>query len=66
MPVILATQEADIRRTAVQCQLGQIVNEPLSPKILSHKMAGGVALSSKPSTTKKQTARLCTGHVTWA
>jgi hypothetical protein len=29
-PVILATQEAEIRRTAVQCQPRQIVSETLS------------------------------------
>jgi hypothetical protein len=32
MPVILATQEAEIRRIAVQSQLGQIVHETLMKK----------------------------------
>jgi hypothetical protein len=32
MPVILATQEAEIRRIAVQSQPGQIVPETLSQK----------------------------------
>jgi hypothetical protein len=32
MPVILATQEAEIRRIMVQSQLGQIVHETLSQK----------------------------------
>jgi hypothetical protein len=32
MPVILATQEAEIRRTVGQSQLGQIVQENLSQK----------------------------------
>jgi hypothetical protein len=32
MPVILATQEAEIRRTMVQSQLGQIVSQTLSQK----------------------------------
>jgi hypothetical protein len=32
MPVILATQEAEIRRIVVQSQLGQIVPETLSQK----------------------------------
>jgi hypothetical protein len=32
MPVILATQEAEIRRIAVQSQPGQIVHETLSQK----------------------------------
>jgi hypothetical protein len=34
-PVILATQEADIRRIMVQSQPGQIVHETLSRKTLS-------------------------------
>jgi hypothetical protein len=32
MPVILATQEAEIRRIVVQSQPGEIVHEPLSQK----------------------------------
>jgi hypothetical protein len=32
-PIILATQEAEIRRTVVQSQNGQIVRETLSRKI---------------------------------
>jgi hypothetical protein len=56
MPVILATQEAEIRRIVAQSQLGQIVHETLSRKTL-HKKKGLVAwlkekaLSSSPSTT---------------
>jgi hypothetical protein len=42
-PVIPATQEAEIRRIAVQSQPGQIVFEILSRKNLSQKWAGGVA-----------------------
>jgi hypothetical protein len=34
MPVILATQEAEIRRTAIQSQPGKIVHETLSQKTL--------------------------------
>jgi hypothetical protein len=37
MPVILATQEAEIRRTDIQIQSGQIVWETLSRKYLSQK-----------------------------
>jgi hypothetical protein len=37
MPVILATQEAEIRRTMVGSQLQQIVREPLSGKNPSQK-----------------------------
>jgi hypothetical protein len=42
-PVILATQEAEIRRITVQSQLGQIVWETLSQKTLHKNRAGGVA-----------------------
>jgi hypothetical protein len=41
-PVILATQEAEIRRMAVQGQPGQIVQETLSRKNPSQNMAGGM------------------------
>jgi hypothetical protein len=37
MPVILATQEAEIRRIGVQSQLRQIVHETLSLKKIHHK-----------------------------
>jgi hypothetical protein len=37
MPVILATQEAEIRRIAVQSQPRQIVHETLSRKTLHRK-----------------------------
>jgi hypothetical protein len=40
-PVILATQEAEIRRTAVQSQPRQIVCKILSQKSTSQKSAGG-------------------------
>jgi hypothetical protein len=36
-PVILATQEAEIRRTLVQSQPRQTVHETLSPKTLHEK-----------------------------
>jgi hypothetical protein len=58
MPVILATQEAEIRRIAVPSQPRQTVHEALSQKTLYKK--GLVewlkmkALSSSPSTTKKK------------
>jgi hypothetical protein len=56
MSVILATQEAEIRRIAVQSQSKQIVHENLSWKKKSQKRAGGVAQGVgpefKPSTTK--------------
>jgi hypothetical protein len=43
-PVILATQKAEIRRTAIQCQPRQMVCKTLSQKKLSQKKrAGGVA-----------------------
>jgi hypothetical protein len=37
IPVILATQEAEIRRTAVQSQARQIVHETLSQEKTLHK-----------------------------
>jgi hypothetical protein len=55
-PIILATQEAEIRRITVQSQPGKIVCETLSQKI--HHKKGLVewlevkALNSSPSTTK--------------
>jgi hypothetical protein len=48
MPVILATQEAEIRRIMVQSQPGQIVHETLSRKNPSQKRAGGVAQGVGP------------------
>jgi hypothetical protein len=48
MPVIQATQEAEIRRTAVQSQLRQIVRETLSWKKPFTKRAGGVAQGVGP------------------
>jgi hypothetical protein len=37
MPVILATQEAEIRRITIQSQPGHIVQETLSQKKYLHK-----------------------------
>jgi hypothetical protein len=42
-PVILTTQEAEIRRITVRSQPEQIVHETLSKKNLSQEMVGGVA-----------------------
>jgi hypothetical protein len=44
----LATQEAEIRRIAVQSQLGQIVQETLSQKYPAQNRAGGVAQGESP------------------
>jgi hypothetical protein len=41
-PVILATQEAEIRRILVQSQPRKIVQETLSRKTLHKNRAGGV------------------------
>jgi hypothetical protein len=46
--VILATQEAEIRRIMVQSQPGQIVHETSSQSKPSQKMAGGVAQGVGP------------------
>jgi hypothetical protein len=43
MPVILATQEAEIRRIMVRSQSKQTVCKTLCRKIPSQKRAGGVA-----------------------
>jgi hypothetical protein len=51
MPVILATQEAEIRRIMVRSQPGQIVSETLPQKNPSHthtKKAGGVTQGVGP------------------
>jgi hypothetical protein len=37
MPVILPTQEAEIRRIEVQSQLRQIVRDPISKKPITKK-----------------------------
>jgi hypothetical protein len=47
-PVILATQEAEIRRMAVQSQPRQIVHETLSPKTLHKNRPDGVAQVEGP------------------
>jgi hypothetical protein len=58
MPIILATQEAEIRRIEVQSQCGEIVCKTLSRKNLSQKRSSGVAqgvgLEFKPQTVKKK------------
>jgi hypothetical protein len=43
MPVILATQEAEIRRIRVRSQPGQIVCATLSQKKIHKKEDGGMA-----------------------
>jgi hypothetical protein len=48
MPVILATQEAEIRRIAVGSQPRKIVCKILSQKYLSQKRAGRVAQGEGP------------------
>jgi hypothetical protein len=48
MPIILATQEAEIRRIAVQSHSRQTVGETLSGKNPSQKRAGEVAQSIRP------------------
>jgi hypothetical protein len=48
MPVILAIQEAEIRRITFQSQAGQIVCETLSWKTLSQKRADGVTQGVGP------------------
>jgi hypothetical protein len=47
-PIILATQEAEIRRIVVLNQPGKIVRETLSRRSPSQKRAGGVAQGEGP------------------
>jgi hypothetical protein len=56
MPIILATQEVEIRRIVFQSQLVQIVCETLSQKNPSQKRADGVAQGPefKPQYQKKK------------
>jgi hypothetical protein len=57
-PIILATQEAEIRRISVWSHPSKIVRETLFLKNLSQKRAGvaqGVALNSDPNTTHTHT-----------
>jgi hypothetical protein len=44
MPIMLDTQEAEIRKMVVQSQPKQIVHETLSQKHPSQKRAGGARL----------------------
>jgi hypothetical protein len=48
LPIILAIQEAEIRRIKVQNQPEQIVHMTLLQKIPSQKRAGGVAQGEGP------------------
>jgi hypothetical protein len=48
MPVILATEEAEIRRITVQSQPRQISSQDPVSKIPNTKKAGGVSQSAGP------------------
>jgi hypothetical protein len=48
MPILLAIQEAEIRRITVRSQPGQIVPETLSQKNPSQKITGRVAQGVGP------------------
>jgi hypothetical protein len=48
MPIILATNEAEVGRIVAQSQLGQKVHETLSQKNPSQKRAGGLAQGIGP------------------
>jgi hypothetical protein len=64
MPIILATQEAEIRRIEVRSQPKQIVHKTLSQKNSSQKMAGevaqGVGPEFKPQYHKKKKKKIHT------
>jgi hypothetical protein len=55
-PVILATQEAEIRRIVVQSKSGKIVCETLSRKIFHKNKASEVAPGEDPAKKKKKKA----------
>jgi hypothetical protein len=57
MPIILANQEAEIRRIVVGSQPGQIVHETLSRKNPTQKRAGGVAQGEDPEFKPHCTAK---------
>jgi hypothetical protein len=70
-PIILATQEAEIRRIVVWSQPEQIVPETLPRKYPSHKRAGGVAQGDGPefkpqyrTHTKKVNISYVSYHIT--
>jgi hypothetical protein len=54
MPIILATQEAEIRKIEFRSQPGQIVHETLSQKTLHKNRAGRVAQGEGPEYWKKK------------
>jgi hypothetical protein len=54
MPIILATQEAEIRRTKVQSQLQQIVQKILSQKKTLHKKRVGAVAQGEGPESKPQ------------
>jgi hypothetical protein len=57
-PIILATQEAGIRRILVQSQSGDTISKNLSQKIGLVEWLKVKALSSSPSTTKKKRKKI--------
>jgi hypothetical protein len=63
MPTILATQEASIRKIAVQSQPRQTVHKTLSQKNPSKKRAGGVAQGVGPRATNKKTYNEMSLHI---
>jgi hypothetical protein len=69
MPVIQATQEAEIRRIAVQSQPRQIVCETLPRKNPSQKRAGGVTQGEAPkfkpqyNNNSKKPVHKCSQHI---
>jgi hypothetical protein len=58
MPIVLTTQEAEIRRVMVQSQPGGIVLETLSLKTPSQKRAGGVAQGVGPEFKNHSTKKI--------
>jgi hypothetical protein len=57
-PVILATQEAEIRKITVQSQLRQVVLETLSQKNPSQKRAGRIVGARLPNKHKSLSSNI--------
>jgi hypothetical protein len=54
MPVIPATQEAEIKRITVECQVEQVVQETLYQKTPTQKRGGGLAQVLKHLSRKRE------------
>jgi hypothetical protein len=63
MPIILVTQETEIRRKEVGGQPRKIAQETLSQKYPTQERAGGVAQASKLRLMKEKIYQVCNHSV---